>query len=230
MEISVIIPTYNEEQTIAKTLDAVSRLVNVSEIIIVDGGSTDNTVELAKSHGNMKKTEIIRHTKTSRGEQMHIGTGHATGDIFWFIFADSRPIQGAGKQIKRFLKSEEVAGGNFEVRFTGDSRWAGLMTRIYSQLRSTGLIYGESAIFTRRETYEEAGGFRDLPKFEDVDLASRLMKRGRFVYIKMPVTISSRRFANGSYLPKFLMWSVRQTLYWMGVPPRYLSRAYLPSR
>ena len=229
MEISVIIPTYNEELTIGKTLDAISRLVNVSELVIVDGGSTDRTLELAETHAKIKNTQIVSLPQPSRGNQLHAGAEHATGDIFWFVFADARPVQGSGNQIKKYLRNDEVSGGHFEVHFKGGSFWARTMTRIYAQVRSSGLVYGESGIFTRRETYEAAGGFRHLPKFEDVDLAYRLQKRGRFVYVKMPITISERRFENG-YLWTFSKWVVRQTLYWTGIPPRFLSRAYLPNR
>ncbi len=229
MEISVIIPTYNEELTIGKTLDALSRLVNVSELIIVDGGSSDRTIEIAETQAKIKNTQIVSVGKASRGLQMHAGVEHATGDIFWFVFADARPVQGSGNQIMKYLRNDQVSGGHFEVHFKGESKWARLMTRIYGQVRSSGLIYGESAIFTRRETYEAVGGFRDLPKFEDVDLAHRLQRQGRFVYVKMPITISERRFANG-YAWTFTKWVIRQSLYWAGIPPRFLSRDYTPSR
>lgn len=229
MEISVIIPTYNEELTIEKTLDALSRLVNVSELVIVDGGSTDRTLEIAETHAKIKNTQIVSLPKHGRGAQMHAGAEHATGEIFWFIFADARPVQGSGNQIKKFLRNEEVVGGHFEVLFKGTSFWARLHTRVYSLVRSSGLVYGESGIFIRKTTYEESGGFRDLPKFEDVDLAYKLQKLGRFVYVKMPITISDRRF-EGGYAWTFAKWAVRQTLYWAGIPPRFLSREYLPTR
>jgi rSAM/selenodomain-associated transferase 2 len=229
MEISVIIPTYNEELTIGKTLDALSRLVNVSELIIVDGGSTDRTLEIAETHAKIKNTQIVSLPRPGRGAQLHAGAEHAHGDIFWFVFADARPVQGSGNQIKKYMRNEAVSGGHFEVHFSGDSRWARMMTQIYAQIRSSGLVYGESAIFTRREIYEAAGGFRDLPKFEDVDLAYRLQKRGRFVYVKMPITISERRFENG-YAWTFAKWVIRQSLYWAGIPPRFLSTEYLPTR
>lgn len=229
MDISVIIPTYNEELTIGKTLDAISRLVNVTELVIVDGGSTDRTLEIAEVHDKIKNTQIVSLGKPSRGVQMHAGAEHATGEILWFVFADARPVQGSGRQIKKYLRDEQISGGHFEVYFKGGSIWSRLMTAVYSQFRSSGLVYGESAIFTRRETYDEAGGFRDLPKFEDVDFARRLQRSGRFVYVKMPVEISDRRFGKG-YWWQFLKWLVRQSLYALGIPPRYLSRAYLPSR
>ncbi|REJ76326.1 MAG: glycosyltransferase [Acidobacteria bacterium] len=229
MDISVIIPTYNEEQTIGKTLDAISRLVNVSELVIVDGGSTDRTLDIAETHEKIKNTQIVSFGRPSRGLQMHLGTEHATGDIFWFVYADARPVQGSGSQIKKFMKMEEVSGGHFEVYFKGGSIFARMMTALVNQAHTSSLVYGETAIFTSREMYERAGGFRDLPKFEDVDFGKRLLKLGRLVYIDRPVEISDRRFGKG-YWWRFLKWIVRQSFYSLGIPPRFLSRAYLPNR
>ena len=124
MEISVIIPTFNEELTIGKTLDALARLVNVDEIIIVDGGSTDKTIEIAKGFKRAKKIKVVNFAEANRGKQLHEGTKHASGDIFWFLHADTRPVQGCARQIKAFMRYDEIVGGNFEVVFSGKSRWA----------------------------------------------------------------------------------------------------------
>ncbi len=226
MKISVIIPTFNEELTIEKTLDAVSRLVNVDEIIIVDGGSSDRTVEMIENYNAIKETKLVKTAEANRGKQMHEGTKNATGEIFWFIHADTRPKQGSGAEIKKYMRYAEVVGGNFEIIFSGESRWARFLTRLYPQLFSMGLVYGDSAIFVRKEAYEKIGGFRPFPLFEDVDLFKRLSKKGRFVHISMPVTTSSRRFENRSFLWTFIKWSIRQGLYWLGVPPKILGRTY----
>ncbi len=226
MKISIIIPTLNEELTIEKTLDAISRLVNVDEIVIVDGGSTDKTIEKIENYEEIKDTKLIRIGQANRGKQLHEGTKNAKGDVFWFIHADTRPKQGSGSEIKRYMKYSEVVGGNFEIIFSGKSRWARFLTWLYPQLLSMGLVYGDSAFFVRRETYEEIGGFREYPLFEDVDLYKRLRKRGRFVHIKMPVTTSSRRFENRSFIWTFAKWSIRQGLYWLGVPPKFLGKTY----
>ncbi len=226
MEISVIIPTFNEELTIGKTLDVLAPLVNVDEIIIVDGGSTDKTIEIAEKYKQVKKLKIIKFAEANRGKQLHEGTKHASSDIFWFLHADTRPVQGCARQIKAFMRYEEVVGGNFEVVFDGKSRWARFLTKLYPQLRSIGLIYGDSAIFARRETYEKIRGYKPLPLFEDVNFYKRLQKKGRFQHINLPVTTSSRRFENRSFVWTFAKWSVFQGLYWIGFPPRVLAKSY----
>ena len=226
MDISVIIPTLNEEALIEKTLDALSRLVTVSEIIVVDGGSDDRTVEIVENYHRIKKLELVKLKHAARGRQLNEGAKHASGDVFWFIHADTRPIQGSGKQIKKFLNYSEVVGGNFEVIFSGGGRWARFLTWLYPNFRSLGLAYGDSAFFVRREVFNEIGGFRDYPLFEDVDFYKRVRKKGRFVYIKMPVTTSSRRFENRWFISVFAKWSLRQGLYWIGVSPKFLGKTY----
>ncbi len=226
MELSVIIPTFNEELTIRKTLEALSRLVNVDEIVIVDGGSADGTIKIIQEFKGLKKLRLIEFGEANRGKQLHEGTKHASGEIFWFLHADTRPVQGCGRQIKQYMRYKEIVGGNFRVAFDGDSRWARFLTRLYAQLRSSGLVYGESGFFVRRETYEKIKGFKPLPIFEDVDLYKRLSKKGQFVQVNLTLTTSSRRFTDHSFFLKFLRWSILQTLYSLGLPSRLLAKGY----
>jgi len=226
MKLSVIIPTFNEELTIKKTLDALSRLVNVDEIIVVDGGSTDKTTAVVETYKELKKLRLIKFAEANRGKQLHEGTKHAVGEIFWFLHADTRPVQGCGKQIKQYMRYAEIVGGNFKIVFAGKSRWARLLTWLYPQLSSIGLVYGDSAMFVRRETYEKIKGFKPLPLFEDVDLYKRLLKKGEFVHVNLTVTTSSRRFENRSFAGTFIRWSIFQGLYWIGFSPTLLAKSY----
>ncbi len=226
MQLSVIVPTLNEEKAVKKMLDALSRLINVDEIIIVDGGSADKTLEIIENYPFKKPMKLIKLGEANRGKQLHEGAKQASGDIFWFLHADTLPVQGCGRHIKNFMRNKHVVGGNFELIFEGKTRWAHFLTRLYPKLRSLGLIYGASAMFARRATYEKTGGFRDLPLFEDVDLYRRLKRRGNFVYVRFPITTSSRRFENSSFLWTFTKWSLFQGLYWLRFPPRILAKRY----
>jgi len=200
--------------------------VNVSEIIVVDGGSTDKTTQIIEGFEKLKKLEVVKIESANRGMQLHAGTKVAEGDMFWFIHADTRPIQGSGKLIKKYAKYPEVAGGNFDIIFSGRSFWAKFFTWLYPHLNSIGLSYGDSAFFVKRETYQEIGGFRDFPIFEDLDLLRRVRKKGLFIKLGMPVTASSRRFENRFFLWTFLKWCALQGLYTVGVSPRVLGKSY----
>lgn len=230
MEISVIIPTYNEELSIAKTLEALSRLINISEVIVVDGGSSDLTAKFVKNYTQVKNLRLVQMDEPNRGKQLHEGTKYAKGDIFWFVHADTRPQQGCGRQIKGVMKYSAVVGGNFEVIFEGQSRAAKFMTWLYPYLRSWGLVYGDSAFFIRREVYEKIGGFKSIGAFEDLDMYHRLRKQGRFYHLSQSVTSSARRFENSFFPLTFARWSFLQMLYWFKFPPEKLAKYYLPVR
>lgn len=227
MKLSVIIATKNEEATIYKTLEALARLVNVDEVVISDGGSTDATLQLVRDYNISKDLKIIESPSAVHAELLNRGAQNSNGDALWFLAADARPMQGSGRQIKHYLRFEEVVGGNFEVIFTSnESRWARFLTRMYPELRKSGLVYGDSAPFVRRKTFDEIGGFRDFPEFEYIDLHKRLTKKGRFVHVPLAVRVSAKRFADKGYTRSFLRWSLVQGLYWFGVPARFLAKLY----
>jgi rSAM/selenodomain-associated transferase 2 len=227
MLLSVIIPTFNEEESIVKTLDAISRLVNIDEIVIVDGGSSDRTVELIENYGLRKPLKLVKFGIPNRGLQLHEGTRHASHEFLWFLHADTRPSQGCAAEIKKYLRHDSVVGGNFQVLFDGGTRSARLMMWLHPQLQSIGLVYGDSAIFTRRDMYEKVGGYKPLPILEDVDFVKRIRRRGDFRFLTKAVTTSSRRFRRGGFAWTFVKWFAVQGLFWMGVPAQSLAALYL---
>ena len=224
--LSIIIPALNEAHCIGATLDAFARLPDSVEVIVVDGGSQDDTVLIARERG-LRVIEAER----GRGTQMHTGACIARGEALWFLHADTVPPADAFVRIVEALREPGVAGGNFDVRFDGATRAARFLTWLYPQLRKIGLYYGDSAMFVRREDYERVGGFQSFPIFEDLDLIRKLRRRGRIVHLPATVITSSRRFeGRRSFALTFARWGVLQCLYWLGVHPRTLGRLYAPIR
>ncbi len=224
-KISVIIPTLNEAESLKRTIEAVKTLDKHIEIMVVDGGSNDSTIEIAKSCN----VEII-HSERGRGSQLRTGADAVNGEILWFLHADTIPAVETIEQMKTALENPQTVGGNFTICFDGDSNSARFMTWLYPNLRKIGLLYGDSAIFVRRENYIKIGGFKSLSLFEDLDFVNRLKRTGKLAYLPAKVTTSSRRFENRSFILTFLRWVIFQVLYWLGVSPNWLAKRYYPIR
>lgn len=224
MLVSIVIPVLNEARLIRSTIDALHHQPDQFEIIIADGGSSDETVARAESRG----VTVIAAPR-GRGLQMNAGAAVAQGEVLLFLHADTRLPDNALTLIDAVLESPEVCGGNFNLHFAGETFGAKLLTRLYPLFRWLGLVYGDSAIFVRRSVFESLGGYRDIPLFEDCDLYQRLRRIGRFVRLPESATTSSRRF-EGHFLRTFAHWAMLQLLYWLGVAPQRLANMYRMTR
>lgn len=222
--LSIIIPALNEAGAIGPTLEAVAQLSGSVEILVVDGGSDDDTREIACARG----VKVIG-SERGRGVQLQTGARETLADVLWFLHADTIVPRDSVERIVEALSDPAVAGGNFNVHFSGSRRAARFMTWLYPQLRRLGLCYGDSAIFVRREAYDRAGGFKALPIFEDLELVRELRRSGTFVHLSSTVVTSSRRFEGRSFAVTLTRWVLMQLLYWLGVSPGTLGRFYGPS-
>jgi len=224
MSISIIVPTFNEATTIHALSASLAALRAEAEIIVADGGSTDDTLKLAQDCG-LRVIDAPR----GRGQQMNAGAELATGDVLLFLHADTKLPEEALKLIEEALHDATVCGGNFSLIFDGCTREARWLTTLYPFLRLGGMCYGDSAIFIRRDVFEVLGGYRDYPIFEDCDLYWRMRRVGEFIRLPAAATTSARRF-EGRFVRTFALWVMMQMLYWLGVHPVWLNRMYKPLR
>lgn len=222
--LSIIIPARDEADNLKKLLPHLSAMSQTIEIIVCDGGSDDDTIAIARSLGARVVCE------KGRGVQMNAGAQIAGGAVLWFLHADSLPHPRSAAAIFRALQNPRVVGGNFRVRFDGDTLASRVFENIARVQRRFGIYYGDSGTWLRREVFEELGGYREWPLFEDYDLARRLEEycragERRTIRLWPAIRVSSRRFGSAPW-KVLTKWLFLQMLFWAGVAPEKLARMY----
>lgn len=206
--VSVIVPTLNERDHLPGLLDDLER-EGFFEVVVVDGGSTDGTLELARRRG----ARTIR-SLPCRGRQLADGADAATGRVLFFVHADCRLPDHTQDQIRRVMARSDVSLGAF--RLSIDSRGARLHLALQLRLighaatlraRLASAPYGDQGLFIRREILAELGGFRPLPRCEDLDLVLRARRRGRVCIAPSSVVASRRRWSSqGAWTTTLRNW------------------------
>lgn len=185
--ISVIIPTLNEAAHIEAALASVLSQSDAVEVIVVDGGSEDDTVERASRHVR------VMEAPRGRARQMNAGAKAASGEVLVFLHADTQLPENGLEVIKMALYDPYVVGGCFRTTFDDGGFWMRVWTwRLW--MRSPHLAFGDRAPFVRRSAFEAIGGFPDQPLFEDLELVSGIRREGRFLFLNEAVRTSARRF------------------------------------
>ena len=219
MKLSVILPTLNEERALPQALASVPP---GAEVIVADGQSVDRTREVAARHG----ARVI-NGEPGRGAQMNRGAKQAGGDTLLFLHADCALGPGAGPAIEKALSDGRVVGGSFRLRIQPGGIALALVS-LGSDLRARWLRlpYGDQALFVRRRTFDELGGYREIPIMEDVELVKRLRKRGRLKHLSANVTTSPRHWQRlGPVLTTLLNWFA-VAAFTLGAPPSRLAAVY----
>jgi len=224
--LSIVIPVLNEAAAIQHTLRLLrtQRLRHGAsiEVIVVDGGSMDDTVALA-----MPLADKVLHAAAGRATQMNAGAAAASAEVLLFLHADTiLPEQGAAL-VMDGLRAGRHAWGRFDVRIAGKPAMLRVVAACMNlRSRLSGIATGDQAIFVRREDFCAVGGFPEQPLMEDIELSARLKLRSRPLCLKEKVTTSGRRWeSRGVWRTIFLMWSLRLR-YWMGTDTASLARAY----
>jgi rSAM/selenodomain-associated transferase 2 len=225
-KLSVIVPMLNESPRIAGTLNAIRRAAPDAEIIVVDGGSSDASVAIARPLCN-----VLINASRSRARQMNVGARASHGDGLVFVHADTTVPSTFAADIAAALSDPAVVGGRFDVRLDLIAlpyRIIGAMISLRSRISRTGT--GDQAIFVRRDVFDRLGGFPDLELCEDLEFSRRLKHAGRIACLRTRVTTSARRWnRDGLVRTVIRMWTIR-AMYLMGVPPARLKRMYSDTR
>lgn len=226
MRLSVIVPMLNEERTIVAALRAIRTGAQDAEIIVVDGGSTDLSCQLAKPC-----CDRLIEAARGRARQMNAGATLANGEVLGFVHADTIVPPGYAQSIKLALADPEIVGGWFEVELDDPaplSRSIGFLTNLRS--RFCRVAAGGQAIFARRSVFERLGGFPEIEIWEDLEFARRLKRAGRTACVKPRVLASARRWKrDGIVQTAARIWTLR-LLYLLGARPALLKRFYADRR
>lgn len=219
--ISIIIPTLNEAGYIKEAIATSQAYTNI-EVIIVDGGSKDDTIEIAESLG----IKVIS-SSPGRAVQMNTGAVAASGNILLFLHADTRLPAGFDEMICTALQKPGIVAGAFNLRIDASLlslRWVEWGINVRSHFFQ--MPYGDQAIFLTKAIFQEIGGFPELPIMEDFELMRRLKRIGRIVIIPTPVVTSARRWLQKGVFKTTLLNQIVIIAYLLGVSPERIRRWY----
>ncbi|MCZ6652878.1 MAG: TIGR04283 family arsenosugar biosynthesis glycosyltransferase [Planctomycetota bacterium] len=208
--VSVVMPVLNEETVLRQNLPVLMRRLarqpHRIEFILVDGGSSDASVEVARDSG-----AVVIASPRGRGRQMNVGTAAAKGEWLWYLHADCLPAEGALEQMLEMVaKHHRRAWGYYKARIDA----SGVALRVIEwgvNLRSRllSLPYGDQGLFVRRDLMQQIGGFTESPLLEDVDLVRRLARAGRPIRVRLPLLIDPRRWRrHGAWRTTAINWRI----------------------
>jgi len=219
--ISIIIPTLNEADTITPILSGLKNRHDV-EVIVVDGGSKDGTVELAGSLG----ARVLR-SKPSKAGQMNAGAAAATGKVLLFLHSDTQLPEKFEEPILRMVNQNGIAAGAFQLQIESEIKGLRVIEQVANwRSRLLQAPYGDQGIFVTKALFDQIGGFPDIPIMEDFELIRRLKKKGKIGILAESVKTSPRRWLNYGIFKTWLTNQIIIGAYYIGVPPEQLARWY----
>ena len=223
-ELSIIIPVLNDLPALKQLLTRLTAMqVPRIEIIVSDGAGNPECKQLCDAHA-----AIYLPATACRGRQLGLGEKHSSGDILWFLHADSEPVVNAVTLIRAHIKAGHN-GGFFSFHFLGKPCWQKRLLEYGINLRTRiGIPYGDQGLFATREAYIKSGGFEYTPLFEEVRLVRNLRKHGRFKPLPAPIGVSPRRWERDGWLTRTLHNRWLALAHSIGVPAERLMHRYKP--
>ncbi|MEW8564101.1 MAG: TIGR04283 family arsenosugar biosynthesis glycosyltransferase [Candidatus Thiodiazotropha sp.] len=222
IKLSIIVPCLNEGPTLERCLQDLQPLRCAGhELILVDGGS-----EQALIDNNATYVDKLLRSQPGRARQMNSGAKKASGDVYWFLHADSRLSEGMDRAIMSVAGSTGF-WGRFDVRLSGSHPLFRVIERMMNwRSRISGIATGDQGIFVERRLFDQVGGFPQQPLMEDIEISRRLKRLTHPHSLPGPLETSSRRWESQGILRTILLMWLLRLAYWAGVSPRHLVRLY----
>ncbi len=221
MSLSIVIPTLNEAAVLAQTLGAIGLNANI-EVLVVDGGSQDDTCAIAQSWGAK-----LLHSSPGRAQQMNLGAAQAQHDILLFLHGDTLLPPNYYRLIVATIAQPRTIAGAFDLTINAPDvslRLVELGVKLRSRLLQ--LPYGDQGIFLKRETFRAIGGYPDLAIMEDYQLINNLKRLGRIAIVPTPVKTHPRRWQKLGILRTTVLNQIVILGYHLGIPPEKLRQWY----
>ena len=220
MNISMILPVYNESKTVDRMLSQLDTQPGDWEILFADGGSADDTVEKIGSRYR------VLHSPKGRANQMNHGAANASAEVLWFVHCDSILPQDAHSQISTAVENG-ADWGCFRIGFDYNGPFMGCNTCLSNRRAGKGIPFGDQGIWVKKTVFEEMGGFPDLPIMEDYEFSLRMKDRG-YAFRQLPgrIITSGRRYEKRC--PLITMWQMfhLRCLYRKGTDIQEIARRY----
>ena len=220
MQLAIVVPVLNEAANIPALCAHLQRIAPSAEVVLVDGGSTDDTVRLARACGM-----TVVSASRGRARQMNAGAQATQSPHLLFLHADTQLPEQALALVQDAL--QQHAWGRFDVRIQGQATMLRVVAFFMNwRSRLTAIATGDQAMFMTRQAYDKVQGFPDQPLMEDIEMSSALKRISPPLCLRQQVLTSGRRWEQrGVWRTMVLMWRLRLA-YWMGTPAEVLARAY----
>jgi rSAM/selenodomain-associated transferase 2 len=224
--ISIITPVLNEEEYMKRFLNNIRCLNGEFEVIIVDGGSSDKTVEEAERSLRAIKKEIkIIKTIKNRAYQMNKGAEKARGDILLFLHIDCRIPKHSLRLVEDAIAQKKMIGGGFKQAFMSPDLFLKLMS-IFGNLRVklTKTFFGDYGIFIKRDIFDKLGGFDNITFLEDVEFCNKAKRYGKLDQINSPIFTSPRRYVKTGKIWLTIIFALAIFLNFLGYRPKFFTK------
>jgi rSAM/selenodomain-associated transferase 2 len=224
--ISIITPVLNEEENISTFLTNLNQIKGDFELLLIDGGSTDKTIDEINKNKNKFKRELkVLKTSPGRGHQMNIGASNSKGDILLFLHVDSKIDKDTVVAIENEIKKQKIIGGGLSHSFSDSDNFLKLASNFGNfRTKITKIFFGDFGIFVRKDIFEKIGGYDEIIFLEDLKFSKKLKKYGKLKQLDITIITSPRRYIGIGKIKLTIIFTIACFLNIVGYRPIFLKK------